>query len=352
MICNNCGTSSDGSTTHCVRCGFVTPQDQQHYQQPQQSQHGSYPPPPSPYGQQQQPAPYGSPQPGYAPNHYGSTNIDQGPGSYAERLHSFGRSGAFLLGVILFTIGSLFSLFMNFTVLSIISLLLLSLPIIGGFLIFAASSSPRLPEKILPALTLYKVSTIIELVFFCIIMGVVIIAMIILSAAGAFFDATLGAIVIISALIIIGIFVLYLILYYVSILRIINGVKGGLLSNKFAPLRGITPLMVVIIIAAVFSLIGSFIAIGASGFYSDIINDIARELGAEFGREFRDMFLDFMPIQSVGVLVTSMLLNMATYAGIIICLSVVSRFNNTIKFGGGSYPGARPPMQQAPRNQW
>jgi len=374
MICNNCGTQSDGSTKFCVQCGStLTPLNQPH----QQPQYSDYPPqqptPPSPYASPQQPAsygqqaspygspqqvsptPYSSPQSSYTPNPYSSSpssNIDQGPGSYAERLHSFGRSGAFLLGVILFTVGSLFSLFINFSVFSIITLLLLSLPIIGGFLIFAASNAPRLPEKILPALTLYKVSTVIELVFFCIAMGVVIIAMIILGAAGAFLDATLGAIVIVIALVIIGIFILYLIMYYVSILRVINGIRGGLISNKFAPLRGVTPLMVIIIIVAAFSLIGSFIAIGASGFYNEIIHEIAWEIGREFGREFRDMFLSFVPAPNVGRLVGAMLLNMTTYTGMIICLSVVSKFNNTMKFGGGSYPSARPPMQQAPRNQW
>ena len=352
MICSNCGAHSDGSTRYCVQCGStVTPQNQeqqnQQYQnqqqpqqqQPQYQQSGGYPPPP--------PMPYGSPQPPY---------INQGAGSYAERLHSYGRSGAFLVGVILFTVGSVFSLFINFTVFNIISLLLLSLPVIAGFLIYAASTSPRLPEKILPAMTLYKVSTIIELVLYCIVMAVVIIALIILSAAGGFYDAALGAVIVVIALLVIGIFVLFLVLYYVSILRIVNGIKNGIMSNMFAPLRGVTPLMVIVVIMAAFSLIGSIIMIGASGFYGEFINEIYRELRWEFGPDAASVFMDFIPTIGTGALTASMFFNIATYVGMIMCISVVSKFNNTLRYGsGGGYHGASPPpphQQQPPRSQW
>ena len=344
MICNKCGTSSDGSTRYCVKCGATTaPQDQ--------PQHSNYTPPQPPPSHQPALSPYGSPQPG---NHFPVNNINNGQGSYAERLHSFGRSSAFLIGVILFSAGGILSILLSFSgfnaflaIYYVYLLIMLSLPIIGGFLIYAASVAPRLPDKILPALTMYKVATIISMVLYCIGMGILIIVLLIAAIVGFVLEAMAGAIMLIVVFIVIVFFVLYLVLYYVSILRIINGVRGGLITNKFAPLRGVVPLMVVVIITAVFSFIGSIISIGVSGFFYELMDH------AFYLFDLADYLTDFsiyIPTPNVGVMVITMLLNMASYIGVIICLSVVSKFSNSMKFGG-SYPDARPPVQQGPR-QW
>jgi len=329
------------------------------------------PPPPSPYGsppshygaqQAPPPAPYGS-----VSNQYGGHNpynapavvVEQGPGSYAERLHSFGRSGTFLIGVILFAAGSVFSLFINFSLFNIIDLILLALPIIAGFLIFAASNSPRLPEKTLPALTLYKVSTIIGLVLFCIAMGALIIGMFFLSGALAIasdfvgLDMNIGAIFILITLVVIAFFVAYLILYYVSALRIINGIRVGLMTNTFSPLRGVMPLMVIVIIAAAFSIISYMITIGMSSLINEIFDEIIREIRwGGLGNDFAVLVESFLPRMDVGMLVIQMLLSAAASVGIIMCLAVVSKFSNSMAFGGGSYHSPKPPVQQSPYSQW
>ncbi|MCL1820517.1 MAG: zinc ribbon domain-containing protein, partial [Oscillospiraceae bacterium] len=186
MFCEKCGNELSSGTVFCSKCGNKVgaadsqqspPQPQPVYQQPVYQQ----PPPPT---YQQQPA-YQPPVKVAVP-HYA-------PGGYAERLHSFGGSVLFMVGIILFTAGKLFTTFASFSVWSFFSLMILALPVTGFWLIFAASKMPRLPEKTLTSLTLFKVSIIIDLVVSCII-GLLFVIVSIVLFAGASLDGAFVAV--------------------------------------------------------------------------------------------------------------------------------------------------------------
>ena len=122
----------------------------------------------------------------YSPALVNITGYQYAPGSFVEKLHSYGKSNMFLVGIILFSVAELFSIFRNFSGFSIFSLIMLALPVTGFWFIFAASKVPKMPEKTMTALTLFKVSIIIDLVLKCLAAFVMLIAsFIVFAGAGA-----------------------------------------------------------------------------------------------------------------------------------------------------------------------
>ena len=341
MFCDNCGVHCDGGTKFCNNCGATLAAPPPGHNQP--------PPPTHSPG----PMHHGQPMPPGPPTHYGppGAHINIGPGSFADRLHSFGRSGTFLLGAILFAISSVLGFFVNINVIGFIQLGLISLPIIGLLIVYSASSSPRLPEKTFTGLTLIKVHTIIELVLLCIVAAIVLIAFIIMGIAGAILEPGLAVVVFIIGIIVAGIFTLFIILYYVSILRIISGIRHNLMSNTFRPLRGVAPLMVIMIIMGVFAVIGSLSALAITDFSSTFLDELFWELQLTWDQQ--NWVRSLVQPASVGVRMFSLLLVIAGYAGALMCIIVLRSFNNSLKYGGG-YPGGQPPHMPPtqPPMQW
>jgi len=302
------------------------------------------PPPPLPHVPQP-PPPYGHT---HHPNQYAAPGmaVNQGPGSYAERLHSFGKSPMFLLGAVLFIVGGGLGALINFTVFSIFNLALVALPIIGLLLVYIASKTPQLPEKSLTGLTLFKVSTIIEMVIFCLVIALVLIGVIIGVILGfAVGDTVIAVFIFIVAAVTVGILALFLFLYYVSILRIIGGIKTGLTTNVFTPLKGVMPLLVMLIIMAVFSFIGTLTLIGWAGAGSlDILMDDIFYF-ADVPWEVRSMFDGIGLFANMGTLVLSSVLGVMRTIGAIICVIVVYQFNRSIVYGGGYGAPPLPPQQ-------
>ncbi|MCL2168661.1 MAG: zinc ribbon domain-containing protein [Defluviitaleaceae bacterium] len=314
MYCKNCGTQLADNVQFCKNCGakrelFV----------PAPSGHGAqYPPPASPHG--------------YAP---------PPPGGYIQNLHSFGSSTLFLIGVILFTGAGFISLLVNFSLTGIFNLAMFALPAIALWLIYVASKQPRLPEKVFTSLTLYKVYAIIILVVFCMILGSVAIVWIIGMIAGVGFGAG-GAVVVvfITGAIVIGIMVLFLVFYFVAALRIINGVRHGLATNTFAPLRGVTPFIVISWILVGFGVIGGFSAIAGAGFVDTIpeytLNILLREFMWDIPHELYwvidivdEALISATP--SAGAMAFAGLLSLVSAAGQGILLVVLGQFSNSVK---------------------
>jgi hypothetical protein len=165
MFCSKCGHEfEDGE--FCSKCGTKVGGAAAQNYPPQ-------PPPPPPIG--------GYPPPVYprpAPPHYA-------PGSYVERFHSFGGSMLFMIGIILFSAGTVLPVLVSFGVFSIFTLMIIALPVTGFWLIFAASKAPMTPEKSLTSLLLFKISIIIELVVLCLAALLIVIVAVLLFVAAA-----------------------------------------------------------------------------------------------------------------------------------------------------------------------
>jgi len=203
MFCPNCGSSNSNDSVFCQNCG--TPLNQSVPEKNEapaaepasaQTQYQTAPEP-----QYQQPAP----QPAYQTGGYGTVAPQVNP--VVAKIKELGSSAAFLVGIIAQTLAALFILISSFasggrymnvggyrvsigdyyntgsTVLGVIIMLIPSLLIIIGlWLTYATSRKKNEPFKT-AGLTMIKVITIIEFVAFCVLMGLVIIALI----AGASF---------------------------------------------------------------------------------------------------------------------------------------------------------------------
>ena len=319
MQCNNCGTISDGTTKYCSNCGTAieTP---------------PAPPPPPSYNPQMPPQPqmYHGPA-GPGPGH--------GTGSFVERLHRYGGSNRFFAGALLFTLGHVLNVIFTISTLpfslgiwSLIGLAYTSLPIIALWLIYAASKAPRLPEKTFPALTLVKVHTIIGLVLVCLVAAIILIAVIILAIVGATTEPALIVVAIVMGVISLGIFALFIVFYYVALLRVLSSIRAGLYNNVLKPLKGVTPLMVMVIIFAVFGFIGALISFTVPALFDTFMDQLMVELAAELGPEFMDMWGP-AAIVNVGVGFISFVLTISTHVGALLCMSVLSGFNRSLKYG-------------------
>jgi len=190
--------------------------------------------------------------------------------SFIQYVHSFGKSSLFLVGIALFSVGSVFNALITLGGFGIFSLALLALPIIGMWLLYAASKRPTLPDKSFTALSLFKAHTIITLVLFCIALGGSVLIILAVFALGSGFGFPADSDVVIALAIIgfiaIGVMVLYLIFYFVSLLRIIESLRKGMTNNSFAPLRGVTPFLVIAWISVVLGVLGALSTFALTGF--------------------------------------------------------------------------------------
>ena len=146
------------------------------------------------------------------------------PGSFIEHLHSFGGSTLFFIGIILFSAGAIFDLLIGFETVNLLNLLILALPITAMWLIFASSKLPKLPEKSLPAITLFKVATIIALVK----AGIIAIVSLLLFIA-LITESIVHAIILLLALA--GIIV-FIILFFVPLFKLIKNLTNGIIYGQ------------------------------------------------------------------------------------------------------------------------
>ena len=324
--------------------GYPQPQQQSFNQPPQ-----GYPQPPQAYNQPPQPGYAPPPPPAYNPPIYqpGYPQTAGAPspgGSFIELVQKYGGSPLFLIAIILYSAGSIISQVMNFSAFSIFSLAFAILPIIAFWMIFGASKSPRLPERTLTSLTIFKVIIIIGLVMICLVFLLVIVLFIIMIAAANYAggssafseigDATgILAALGIGMLIFFAIALVIVIIYYRSVLVAIGSIKKGIINNSFSPLRGVGAFSVFSYIGLGFSIISTLSMMASTSLINNsfdyILNNGMFENGIPdevYG--YLAPFLDALPRN----LLVSNIALLVMMVGTILCIVVLNQLSRSIKY--------------------
>lgn len=348
-FCSKCGTALNASGV-CLSCTPApapapTPPAPPSPPQPNYQQQPTYPPPvpapapAPPAGYPPQPAGY--PYPPYQPvkvpvPHYA-------PGSFIEKLHNSAGSVLFLVAICLFSGGAVINAFLNFSdglglLVGFLGLGILALPITGFWMMFAASKVPKLPEKTMTSLKLFKASIIIDLIIMCLV-GVLFliaaIAMFSLAANATFAAGELTTTGIVLFLIAAGI-VVFNIIYFLKAKGVINAIDRNIIHNTSYPIADVKVFSILTYIGVGFAVIGAIIpAVAISA-----IHNVVRNL--PFGMDF--IVGSFLP--SVAMTTFIALLTMVYCAGIIIMVIVLNQFND--KLLGKAPPTYPPPAPHAP----
>jgi len=262
---------------------------------------------------------------------------DFDPSRFSQLLHKHGSSALFLIGIILYMVGNLFNIFLTFTIYSIIPLLLLALPIIGYWLIYSASKSPRLPERTLTGITLFKTSTIISLVAMCILVFIIFIMAFIMLVAGTItFDYYMdnspglmngiGVAFLITAIIVL----LVLIFYYRALFQIFNGIKGGMMGRPVFKLDGVVLFTVFMGISIGLGLLTAIINVFI---LPPVSNDVYYSLYSalyDMPSDLRNV-LEPIFISTLDTALYSTIASTLSNVGTLLCIIVLNRFNGRLK---------------------
>jgi len=262
-----------------------------------------------------------------------------GSGGFIQHLHEQGKSGLFLAAIILFTAGNVFAQFMVFSAFSILSLLFVALPIVGFWLIFAASKNPTLPEKSLTALTLFKVYTIISLVFIALAALIVIAATVISIIFANEFFGDLSLFLMVIAPLFIAVIIIYIAIFYcVCILRILKSIRENIVNNTMNPLRGVTPFSIITILMVSFGILASFISLAIMGIMTPLINDLLDEIAHAIALlpQGQAVFINMMDIESMlrnllSTMTFTVLFGVLTQIGTILLVVSLNRLASSIK---------------------
>ena len=264
------------------------------------------------------------------------------PGAFVELVHRYGRSKLFLVGIILFSVGNIISQVLSLSIFSFYSIIMTALPIIGFWMIYTASKTPRLPEKTLTAMTIFKVILIIALVFICLgILAVVLIGLLAGVAANfADWDSFSGlypmdgvassiiAAVFIVILVMVIISVIVMIIYYRAVLRVVSGIRSGILSNVMNPLRGVGVFSVFTYIGAVCSVFGAFTLAASSRLINNTLSDMFYSIPSDyysFIKPLMGIFSNYLWISYLFIVLAQV--------GTVLCVITLGKFNNSLKYG-------------------
>ena len=276
------------------------------------------PPPPPPGRAYQQPYPaaaYAAPVK-IKPPHYA-------PGGFIELFHEFGSSIIFMIAIILFSAGALMTRFLSFTVWTIFDLAIVGLPIAGFWVIFAASKMPKMPEKSLVALTLFKVSIIITLVFTGLAaLAAVIVAIITFLAASQIGGQAIAIGLI--AILVAGGMVTFIVIYFKAVLTMLGGIRNGLMTNGFVPLPEIKTFTILTYIMVGFSVLGAIVGIIATFALNALLGPVLYMLPGFLADIVWGMF------PSPAVVAFTTLFELAYNAGIVVAIVVLNKLNGRI----------------------
>jgi hypothetical protein len=290
IFCAGCGTRLDAAAKTCTSCGII------------------------PYGAR----PTDEPQYPEFTVFTAAPFVNKDENSFTNRLHKHGRSPLFLAGTLLFTTGSIAGVLLSFGLISIFMLALLALPIIGLFMLRAASVKPSFPEKSLTSFTLFNVTAIIELVLICIGAAAAAIGFFAVGALGtAVLGNSAGGMVFVVFIFAAVIFAAFIYFYYVSLFRILAGMRNGVMRNIIKPLRSLTPFLIVSYILIASNVIGALIALVGANAASAMLNQL----------------MPFSSVSPVGTAIQllSLLAVITANTGMICLLVTLSNFNNSLK---------------------
>jgi len=260
------------------------------------------------------------------------TQIEIEPNDFSKMVHKFGGSLLFLIGIVLYTIGYIITTATTFSVFSIFIIPFIALAVVGFCLIYGASQSPRSPKSIkstLAALVLFKIDVIIGLVgVSAIILSTLFGGTIILIALLVY--AEWMAVGIVSGVIfgMLVISILYIVFYFVAFLKVLSGIRNGIRYNKFEKIRGIKSFTIFAYIAIGFGILYSVGMMIFAVQYTEIMQNMLWDLPWYM----QDFYLDnmgwaydpnYIAVWGVG--------SIAVYAGSVLCLITLNKFNKSIK---------------------
>jgi len=244
---------------------------------------------------------------------------------FKERFYKFGSSNLFLTGCILFSAGSVATLLLKFSFFSLLSFALLTLPvIIGVWLIFFESKqlnvlaisfeseSPKISENSVTGLTLVKIATIANMVFFCISLGILFIGMIIVVIIVAIASELMGggrlALILLAIFAAVIVFwVLWLIYYYVALLNVIKSISDGIKYDHVSKIKGVGSFIVLSFIKIGFSIFSQLSELAVLITFRSAINISIQEVISRLGKSLDEISPD------IGELISSHIPDLNTF---------------------------------------
>lgn len=250
-----------------------------------------------------------------APSVYSQSPAANQPaaGGFVQQLHMYGRSNLFLAGIILYSVGSALSVLLSFEPAGVLTLILLALPVTALWLIYAASKAPEAPEKTLASLTLFKIVIITLIVAMGLgLLGLLLVILAIIVTVDFFtqFESHL----LIGLVLIFGIIIPFVIFYCVAGLKIIKGIRNGIIGNSFVKIQSVTPFLVMSYIFIGFEILAQIALLGE-------LNIMPSEL-MEFGGN------------TTMIQIIAMLFSLAATAGWVLILIVIGQFCKNVNRQG------------------
>ncbi|MCL2079140.1 MAG: zinc-ribbon domain-containing protein [Oscillospiraceae bacterium] len=261
------------------------------------------------------------------------------PGSFVENAHRFGSSALFLVGIILFTVGAVINAFMNISTGNIFSILgmgVIALPITGGWMIYAASKNPQIPERTLSALKVFKAYIVI--IFIAAIAISIFIgyqSTVMFKAAneyrnytyvsgygsGYVFGDQISTLETIGGTLIVAAIATFIIgaIYFTAQRNVISDLTYRIEHNSFGVIEGVTKLSVLTYISVGVSALGLAIAGAATA--------NARASYGSYGWLLDDFDIAMFQTFSGGAIFFSLMAS----AGTVLLVVVLNQFNNSLK---------------------
>ena len=256
-------------------------------------------------------------------------------GDFIGELHEHGSSNLFLVGIIMFSVGGLLSNLVSLSLYSIFGLGIFALPVIGFWMIYATCKEPEKYGKINTALSLFRASAIISLVWACLGVFLMFLGGLIAFVFGAAFVSYGGTAFIAVSLVIFivaGGLLTIAIMYFKAILRVLNGIKDNMLHDTFNMLEGVTVVTVLTCIFSALSIIFLLILAALDGFFVSLANGtLPDEIMREIPPEVVNAFAEQYGTGAGSGFLVSTLFTLVSLTGGIICLVVLNKFNNEIK---------------------
>lgn len=245
--------------------------------------------------------------------------------SYTGLLHSYGKSPMFLMGIILWAVGSLLGILFNFSVFSIISILLLVLPVIGLFMLYSASVKPKFPEKSLTSMMLFEISATIQLILLALGAVVAVIGF------GALIIASLDNLAMVAGIVISFItsavvLAAYIYFYFISLFRVLRGIRNGITQNDIKPLRGVVPFVLVSFLLTGISVLDALVLLVARDFVASSMSSLVQMLPASA----MPFVADFFPGSGV-ILIFNLFVTLVAAMGLVMCLVTLWQFNENLR---------------------
>ena len=193
--------------------------------------------------------------------------------SFIKQIHEYASSQLFFIGILLFSIGTGFSLLTT----GFFGILFSALPIIGVWLIWLESknlepNAHRKGEKTLMAILLFKITTIAMIVI-----SIIAVAIIPIGLAFVILVEPIAAWILLIILPIIA----YIAFYYISVIKVLNSIRDNIKNNTFKPIYMANLFLIFSFIGIGFGILLPFITVSLVSFFT-----VMAATYASFARDF------------------------------------------------------------------